>query len=105
MSEVKRLGFNPSGFSDQKISWISVGFCGLFFGFTKPQSAKPQSFCGCLRFVFGLLRNVADVCGFVYGILRNFAESLNPNRLNPNRLTAEDGSALSHSICISVGLS
>ena len=68
-------------------------FCGIlriFFGITKPQSAKPQSSCGCLRIFYGNLRNVADFCGILRICLRNFAESLNPNRLNPNRLTAEN---------------
>ena len=74
---------------------ILPDFADFCFGITKPQSAKPQTICGKLLFFADfcdLFRIFADCCGFLRffnGILRNFAESLNPNRLNPNRLTAD----------------
>ena len=69
-----------------------MDFCGIlriFFGITKPQSAKPQSICGFLRIVLRIFADFSGILLFFYEILRNFAESLNPNRLNPNRLSAE----------------
>ena len=46
-----------------------------------------RRFDGILRFFL----NVADFCGIVQNFADFFAESLNPNRPNPNRLTAENG--------------
>ena len=82
-------GLTHRGLVLRRFDGILRHFADCFSGFLRNFADFLRNVADCLRNFAELLRNVADLLRNFAEFCGLFAESLNPNRLNPNRTTAD----------------